>query len=183
MSSDQYLSPIILAVGCKSRVGKDTFIDYISSKWPSITVRFAEPLYNAMYNVQSAINKSHTKQPAILQSLGESLRKVYGEHVFSDIAKLKIQSHLQDTHIKFILIPDLRHKSEYRMLYDLGAIMVRIERPDRPIDRDPTHISEVDLDGYPMDYCLVNSDSLSQFYAKIDLLIEQILSSPMIDDI
>lgn len=167
---------MIIAVGCRSRVGKDTFVDYIASKYESKIIRFAAPLYDAAFAAQMALKQSLVKQPSILQGLGEGIRKAYGADFFVKIAENAIRMSIDSADCQFILIPDLRHKIEFQMLKKYNAITIRIERPHRPIDRDSTHISEIDLDGIDMDIFICNDTDLQTYYDNIDRIVDHLLT-------
>lgn len=163
----------IIAIGCKSRVGKDTMADYIANNYNCKIVRFAEPLYHAAFAAQSALQLETIKQPYILQGLGEAIRKTYGVDFFANIAEKSI---IENLHLgyKYIIIPDLRHRSEYQMLSKFNAICVLINRNDRPLDRDPDHISENDLNPNNMDYIIHNDGTLHEYYTLIDQFLANI---------
>lgn len=72
-----------------------------------------------------------------------------------------------------ILVDDVRFMNELKMLRDLGARMVKIERPG--FAAGGNHASETSLDDYH-DWCcvLLNDGTLDQFKQKVSELPEKL---------
>jgi hypothetical protein len=105
-----------------------------------------------------------TKDPKMLQFIGGGLKDIYGDNIWCDKT-------LKDLDNKSIVICDVRHKVEAEKLKQIGIPILRINRKDRPIDRDPTHISEIDLDDYMFEYMIDNDGTIEELYSKIDQFI------------
>lgn len=158
-----------IAFGYKARSGKDTAVDYITSKYSTHVVRFASPLYDIMWYGQRRVGVSPHKDTRVLQCIGQLFRDVYGDDIWIRSAL----SELPDD-VEVIVVADLRYRSEANILKKLGFHLVRIIRDDRPIDRDPNHSSEVDLDNYPFDDTIVNNGTISELGVKVQLIIDKL---------
>jgi hypothetical protein len=162
-----------LAVGNKARVGKDTFAEYVVRKHGGRVIRIAAGVYETVSRIQEYLGVPREKKPELLQAVGTACRNVYGEDIWVSRALDEIKAAGPDENI---IITDLRFKNEYRELKKAGFTTVRINRPGRPQDRDPNHISEVDLDDVEFDYTIENDGTLEEFYNKIDFIIETLKS-------
>lgn len=156
-----------IAISGKCRSGKDTVADIIISKSKETWTRlsFASALYNCVSNLQSNIGVKVEKDGLLLQTIGEGMRNHYGEKVWVDIVEAYIDAHPLEN----IIVTDLRYRNELRMLSKRGFKIIRVNRKHRPVDRDPNHISEVDLDHITFEYDINNDNSL-------DLLEEKVMS-------
>jgi hypothetical protein len=157
-----------IAFGNKSRVGKDEACSYLQHKYDAKQVRFASALYDCQNYILERLNLPKTKDPRLLQLLGEGLRNLYGRDIWLN----QVVNYINTLPSReCIVVPDLRHKNEADALKKLGFTLVKITRKNRPIDRDPNHISEIDLDEYPFDYKIENDGTLEEFYDKVETLL------------
>ncbi len=159
---------MIIAISGKARSGKDTAADYLRDKYGYEPIRFSAPVYSIVNYIQKTVGVPNVKDPAMLQFIGENLRQYYGEDVWVGILLRSLQPD------KNIVICDARLQIEANELAAAGIPILRINRKERPIDRDPSHISEVDLDNYPFNYVIDNDGTFEEFYAKIDEFITQL---------
>jgi len=154
------------AYGHKARSGKDTAVNYKMEKYGGEVIRFADPVYEISEFIQKRLGRDIKKEPKLLQFIGEGLKGVFNdEEIWAKEAERKIKNIQED---KNIYVPDLRFKCEYQMLKNNGFTCIKINRKDRPIDRDPTHKSEVDLDDVEFDKDINNDGTLEEFYERID---------------
>ena len=86
------------------------------------------------FHTQEYLGVPREKKPELLQAVGMACRNVYGEDVWVSRALDEIAAGPDEN----IIITDLRFKNEYRELKKAGFTTVRINRPGRPQDRDPT---------------------------------------------
>lgn len=177
-----------IAIGGKSRTGKDTVAKIIKRLISHTRIfaesdtheytrmlAFATPLYNCMYAVQDALERKHVKEPKLLQTLGEGLRQHYGDNVFMRIVEDEIYDEYDDSGLhRSVIVTDLRYKNEYDMLRYHGFVTIRVLRPDRPIDRDPNHKSEIDLDDELFDYEIVNDGDLDHLELATSIVYDKI---------
>lgn len=159
------MKPLRIAFGHQARVGKDTACNHLVNRHGGVVLHFSDGLYRIAMGVQKELDKPMQKDPQLLQFLGEGLRGVYGENVWVDplFASLKgIQGN--------VFVGDLRYKNEFLALKKAGFTLVKIEKKNRIIDRDPFHKSETDLAEQDFDYVIQNDDSIEDFYAKLNYL-------------
>jgi len=158
-----------IAFSGKARSGKDSAAAALFQKYQFKTIKFADPLYKLQYHIQDLVEQQHHKDTKLLQFLGEGLRQNVDKDIWVINAKNTIKQ-CEDN----IVITDLRYKNEYDMLKkDFGFFICRIERKNRPIDRDVNHISEVDLDDVEFDAVIHNDGTLDEFNKKIINMLEQ----------
>jgi hypothetical protein len=163
-----------IAVGHQARVGKDTFADYVNDQYKCTTVKFATKLYEITESIQRTLGVEVAKDPVLLQTIGDKMRSHYGEDIFVKQLVNEIADIEKNNPDQNIIITDLRRINEFIAVKNLGFITIRIIKPDRVIDRDPSHISEVDLIDCKFDYEIINDGTLGQFYGKINHILEQI---------
>ena len=161
-----------IAIGHKARSGKDTFADYMVAQYPNTTrMAFADKLYTVAARVQTELGYQPVKDPKLLQALGQSMKHVYGPNVWVDIIEKKI---LATDPMVNIIVTDLRFPQEWDMLQRHGFTRVKINRPNRPIDRDPNDISEIALDDYLFDHVIENIGSMDDYRSAIDRLLSDL---------
>ena len=157
-----------IAFGHKARVGKDECCKYLKSRYNGDILAFSDTLYEVCYGIQKTLNSNQQKDPKLLQFIGEGFRKLYGEDIWVNKLVEKINPD-NDTYVS-----DLRYPNEFQKLKDLGFITVKINRPNRIIDRDPNHISEIALDNYKFDYEIDNDGTLEDLYNKLNKLMGEL---------
>lgn len=170
-----------IALGHQARVGKDTFAEYVRSKVTHCyVIAFSDDLYICMWAIQDALGVPRHKDPKLLQSLGEGMKTVYG----SDIWVNRVEQRIIDIMSRIIhdittapaksitiVVTDMRFKTEREMLLRNNFKTIKITRKNRVIDRDPNHISEIDLQDEPFDYHIANDGTVEEFYAQIDAIL------------
>jgi hypothetical protein len=159
-----------IALGHQARVGKDTFADHLG--WQRVSI--AGPLYELVGDMQRRLGRAVEKDAALLQMIGAGLRDHYGEDVWISQAMRRIEELEAADPTVGIVVTDMRFPNEMRALAAAGFVTVRIERPDRPIDRDPNHPSEIALAGAAFDHVVVNDGDLAGYLAKVDALVAAI---------
>lgn len=164
-----------IAISGKCRSGKDTVADIIISNLGGTWTRmsFASALYKCASSIQTILGIPVEKDGLLLQTIGEGLRKHYGENVWVDIVEAYIDTHPLEN----IIITDLRYRNEMEMLSKRNFEIIRINRKQRPVDRDPNHISEVDLDTTKFDHTLENDEGLERLKEQVADVIFKITSS------
>jgi hypothetical protein len=171
-----------VAFSGKARSGKDTAVSFAINHMldnhdiHSYELRFAEALYKITDQIQEILQMPNCKDPKLLQFIGEGLRQHYGETIFVNIVEKKYQRIMNkeenNPEKTNIFVSDLRYKEEANMLRKNGFIIIRIDRWNRPIDRDPYHKSETDLDDYHFDYTINNDGTLAEFKKKLKDVVE-----------
>lgn len=155
-----------IALGHQARVGKDTFAARMAANMPTMSLAFADDLYTVAGGVQAAIGVPQVKNPRLLQLLGQGLREIYGTGLWVDRVVTKVEG--VNTNI---VVTDMRYVEEMDALKAAGFTTVRILRPGRPIDRDPTHISEIALLEAEFDYTIINDGTETEYLRAVDDLL------------
>lgn len=166
-----------IALGHQARVGKSTFTTRVTQVHGAKVLSFAKPVYEIAASIQKILGKPIRKDPALLQFIGEGLKRVYGDDIF-------VRPVIEECHEIFasdpdanILVDDLRHKIEKKQLEAIGFKCVKVTCSKRPIDRDPNHISEVDLSDAEFHYHLENESTIEDYINNVDLLVDVIAAS------
>lgn len=163
-----------LALGYQSRVGKDTFASYVNYEHGCNILSFARGVYQVTNSIQTILGKPVEKDATLLQIIGTKLREHYGENVWIDRVARSIDEITTADPNANIIVTDMRFKNEMNWLKDHGFITIKITRNDRIIDRDPRHISEIDLEGAEFDYYIENNGTRDEYYSTIDEILSQI---------
>ena len=166
---------MLIALGHKSRVGKDTAADTIGDITEGTIHRlsFAKPLYEIVQGIQRILNVELKKDGTLMQRVGTILRTHYGPDVFVRILAGIIDEKLAANPDCHIIVTDVRLENEFDMLKSKNFTMIKIDRSDRPIDRDPNHISETALDNAIFDHVIENDGTIESFREKIVELLKK----------
>jgi len=150
---------LVLGIGHKAHHGKDTCAQAMVESAPADVLRigFADALYDYC-RIEFGMK---TKDAYLLQKVGTNLR-AENPQVWIDAVYWKIV----EKKPKVVVISDLRHLNEAQFIKDLRGYTIKVERlvgetPYQAGDRDPNHVSEVQLDGYSFDLTITNRDLLS----------------------
>lgn len=163
---------MLIGFGNKSRSGKDSCADYLISECGFTKVSFAEPLYEIASAIQYTLHIDEKKDPLLMQNIADAMKRTYGNDVFVVIAERKIKRLLSLG--KSVVVSDVRHNEEFNMIKSHGGLCIKINRIDRIIDRDSTHISETQLDDASWDYEISNDSTFDNLYSSIDELLVKI---------
>ena len=154
-----------IAFGSKSKTGKDYAANILQKNFSFDRMAFAEPLYKICGFIQATLEEPIEKDRELLQSQGESIKKVKGRDVWAK--KIEKQILRSFEHERSVVITDLRFKEEWDMLLKYGFLKVRINRKDRPITGPVDHISEIDLDNHVWDVIIENDKGKEEFKEKV----------------
>jgi hypothetical protein len=166
--------PIVVALGYKSGVGKDTVGAYFTKHHGFARVAFADPLkYASMglfsLSVSDVFNCKDEEQKRfgcktprhIIQRMGDAVRREFGTDILVQIARNNIIELIKDG--RDVVITDLRMLQEVEMLKELKALNVKLWHIERPINKGGAsgktalHQTEHELDGFTgWDVTLVN---------------------------
>ena len=126
-------------------------------------VRFGELVKEAGYTA----TKEHADARAYLQGLGTEVgRKMFGEDVWTDIARRKLVALHAKGHA---VITGLRYQNELDMVKDLGGVAVWVARPGLDAPND-THTSETSLSMADFDILVDNDGTLKDLRREATLL-------------
>lgn len=187
--------PIKLALGHKSRVGKDTAADAITETYGGHIIRFAEPVYEAAARYLLSLTGNAYKMPELLQLTGGLMRLsnnmpvriaerklgeierygVFLRHnwgVYTPLAAVVKAGYNKCTG-KYIgrntIVVDMRYTDEMEMLVRNDFETVRITRADydKVVDRDTRHVSEWALDRSIFRHDWENTGTIDKFKADV----------------
>jgi len=161
----------IIAFGHKEGVGKDTAGKILVARGYT-RVYFAEGVYEICGGIQRALGVPVEKDPQLLQTVGHGLKAVYGADVWVRRLRRQLREHVAAGRTKFV-ITDLRHQVEMDYLRSVGAKLIKLERDGRVLTRDPTHISEIELDGAEFDHVVENNGTVESLAQKIYTILEK----------
>lgn len=125
-------------------------------------------------NYKRFLGKVLSTPREVLQFVGTDIMRFYVPTYHIDVVKKKV---LESNNI---IITDVRFKNEANLVYELGGLLIRVERPDylRAVRGSgmSTHISETMLDGWNnWSYCLYNtSNDLSTLRVQIRVMLKDL---------
>lgn len=156
-----------LAFGYKSRVGKDTCVEYLISKYGGKKVSFASPLYNILHYAQRACGFPEQKDRKFLQYVGTEWARNQCNNVWLD----KVSETLKADSTTNMYISDLRFLNEFESLRRQNVTLIRIDSKRALIDdhESSTSLDSVDADRW--DYIVENSSSLQDLYTSLDSIV------------
>lgn len=164
-----------IAFGCQARVGKDTAVKYLMTRYPqSIKISFADPLYDILNYAQKICGFTREKDRKFLQWIGTDWAREKDQEVWLKAVERKINKIPNDT---AVFISDLRFPNEFDLCKKLGFRMVLLRRNDRVVKdfaatSEAKHKSELCLIERPpecWDYIIDNNGSLENLYSQLDL--------------
>lgn len=159
----------IIAFGHKEGVGKDTAGGILVARGYT-RLYFADGVYEICGGIQRSLGEPVVKCPQLLQLVGHGLKSVYGDNVWVRKLRAQLEKHAAAGVTKFV-ITDLRHNVEVDYLRGIGAKLVKLSRKSRVLTRDPTHISETELDDAKFDYYIDNDGTVAELAEKIDMIV------------
>lgn len=159
-----------IALGYQSRVGKDTFADYLVSKGLAIKLSFAEDVYIIATWIQKFIGKPVEKDRGLLQLVGTGITEHYGEPIWTKRLMEKVNKVSEEHPNLGIVVTDMRFPSDMKALVNAGFTTIKITRKNRPIDEYMDHISERALADAKFDYTITNDGSFKEFGKKVQTL-------------
>lgn len=122
--------------------------------------------------VEDTTGRKGEKVTWLLQMIGADFRNIVDQNIWVNIASDNIAAVLSRDPNANICCPDVRFPNEYEMLENAGFALVKINRKNRPIDRDPNHLSETALDKHPFHIVIDNDSTLDAYIATLDLTLE-----------
>ena len=165
-------SPYLIAIGSKSRIGKDALADILirllrKTPFQAYTrISFSEPVYRIASLIQIQTGKKVEKNVPLLQFVGDGLKEVFNDPaLWVPEAEEKVKgAKLQGNSV---IITDLRYKEEWDMVKKHKIITLRLNGERRgEYKGDPNHKSEVDLDDEKWDFIIENDGSLEDLEEK-----------------
>lgn len=183
-----------IAVCGLARTGKDTVADYLEKKYSFAQFAFAADMKRIFHELFPGV-PTNPKPRRPYQVFGEGIRKLDidgAESVWIDGCLRKVDAYVWwqaevDERGANVVITDLRLPAEYARLKDEGFTIVRVTAPDDVrlarakqagddfTTDDLAHETESYVDGFEVDYEIVNDGSLDELYAQVDGLIASLI--------
>lgn len=162
--------PLRIAFAHKARSGKDTAVGWFINKFGGVNSKFTASLYGCMFAVQDYLKIPYEKDTLFLQVIGTQWGRAKDPNFWTKRVKIPVDQNC--------FISDCRFKNEAQFLREQGFILVKINRDLKyrlPLDRDPNHPSEIDLDDWnDWDYVINNNGTLEDYYIKLRQLADDI---------
>lgn len=132
---------VVIGLGAKARSGKDTVAAAIANQQPGVKVQGFAVALKAYCHVAHGMRE---KDSRLLQVVGTDVWR----HLDPDIWVRVLHDMTHNDPPRVLIVPDVRFPNEADFIHQVGGYLARIDRIDRPIDRDPNHPSETALDTY-----------------------------------
>ena len=190
----------IIGLCGNKRAGKDSFADYLMSKYKTIQkYSFAGPLKKACQimfclsseqidgTLKETVDKRWGLSPRqIFQTFGTDLvRNEYPklvpgtqvEKIGSSFWVYRFQiwyeNWIKENPKKVLIITDIRFPDEFEVLKNMGGTIIKITRPSYSINDN--HISEKNISKINGDYHIINEGTLNEYQNKIEQLYLKII--------
>lgn len=162
---------VIIGIAGKAHSGKDTMANYLVGYQGFKQYAFADVLKSIIvdnFDVHTEELWCSTKTQEVrklLQGTGTILRTYCGDNFFVD----EVVKQIDDSNDHFVCISDVRYLNEAEAIKARNGFIIKIERPTaEPIEFNPNHDSETELDGYDgFDAVIENNRSIPVFCQKI----------------
>lgn len=177
---------IKIAITGKLRSGKDSAAWHLFYAHDfAVPIAFGTTLKNMYHSLFPWVNKDAKPREAY-QKFGQLMREQFDEDVWVKHAARSVDFALDSRKTVGVVISDLRQPNEYEWAKSNGFIIVRVTAPDElRIERakaagddfsaeDLAHDTEQHVDGFAVDYEVVNDGSLADLYAQVDAVMDEI---------
>jgi dephospho-CoA kinase len=171
----------------KMRAGKDEISNHLHIRYGFDKVAFGDALKRIAHETFPWISEG-SKPRALYQQFGQLMREIDSD-VWIKHAERKVKGTI-DFRVNTgaervgIVITDLRQQNEYDWARANGFTIIRVTAPDdvriaRAIragdsfsENDLEHVTESAIDGFAVDYDIVNDGSVAELQAQIDAIME-----------
>lgn len=183
---DKHGYPSIIGITGKKGSGKDTVGQYLREHYAYRTVAYADALKRAVLIhdplVADGLRVKHFVQilgwdgakrakPEIrrtLQHFGDAARFLDPDIFLAPIAGEIRWATKWD---RRVAVTDVRRRNEADQIRAAGGMILRINRPG---DDGDTHVSETDLDDYPVDFTIDNDGDLLTLYGRVATALDTV---------
>ena len=161
---------MIIGLTGYARSGKDEVAKILVEEFGYKRVAFADKIKTLLYETNPQVGgnrlqhlvstygwdvaKSQPEVRHLLQTLGVSARKIFGENFWVDQAILNVHPSER------IVISDVRFENEAERIQSLSGQIWRIKRTG--VQAVNAHVSETQMDGYKVDKILQNGGTLDE---------------------
>jgi hypothetical protein len=166
-----------------ARAGKDTAAGLLTATYGHRRIAFADPVRDLLARVNPWVTpgvrlstvldsaggwddaKDIPEVRRLLQECGTSARDILGDNVWVQVAFGRMWRRGEP-----IVVTDVRFYNEAVALRDHGFLLIRLTRAAAPPIRP--HVSENNLDGYPVDHTFANDGDLDGLAAFLGATVE-----------
>jgi hypothetical protein len=175
----------IIGLSGYARTGKDTLADFLAQRHGFEKKSFADPMREALYALDPNIDVDGWRSPLssavdafgwdglkaistevrpLLQRFGTEVgRAMWGTDFWVDAAMRRV--------VGPTIFADVRFPNEADAVRNAGGVVWRVQRSG--VEPANGHASEHALDGYVFDAVIDNSGSLTDLYAKAEILLSE----------
>ena len=180
------ISVVKIALTGKMRSGKDTVAHHLYIRHGFDRVAFGTELKKNAHAVFPWISE-HSKPRALYQKFGQLMREIdpnvwvkHAERAVNGAIDFRVNTGAERVGV---VITDLRQQNEYEWARANGFTIIRVTAPDdvrigRAVAanddftlHDLTHETELAIDGFAVDYEIVNDGSVDDLKAKVDAIM------------
>jgi hypothetical protein len=177
---------VLIGLTGYARVGKDSTADFMVRDYDYVKMSFADPMRKALVTLDPIIRLGESmpvhlsqvlpsmtwdelkaESPDIrplMQRLGTEVgRNMFGENFWVNLAMAEAEK------LENVVFADVRFKNEADAISEAGGIIIRVSREGFGPANE--HVSETDMDDYPVDYVINNSSNLDKLSAKVNVLL------------
>jgi hypothetical protein len=179
--------PPLIGISGKAGSGKDTVAAYLVEKHGYFSLAFADPIKAIGREVfdftgreldgdlKEVPDHRFNKSPRwVMQTIGTDFRNIW-PLVWVKHLENRIRRHWSSPSFpravgaRPLVITDVRFVDEARMLYRLGAKLIRVEREGAgAVNGVPGHVSETELDGSAWDLLIYNEGTVGALWEKVE---------------
>jgi dephospho-CoA kinase len=183
--------PVIkIALTGKMRSGKDTVAEHLFFHQGFSRVAFGDALKRNAHAAFPWIPKT-PKPRALYQKFGQIMRQEFDEGIWIKHAELSVRAAI-DYRVNIIgaeqvgvVLTDLRQPNEYEWARANGFSIIRVTAPDEDriaraklagdsfTEADLEHETESHIDGFAVEYEIVNDGSVDALKIQVDAIIAQ----------
>jgi hypothetical protein len=161
---------VIIGLTGYAQSGKDTVANILVEKYGYQRVAFADPIRALLYETNPMLKEGYRVQGLVdvygwdkvkvdypearrlLQDLGVGARKVFGDDFW-------IKQALKNVDYGNYVITDVRFRNEATAIWSMPGTIWRVIRPG--VTAVNAHVSETQMDDYPVDQTFVNSGTIN----------------------
>lgn len=184
--------PIRIALTGKLRTGKSTIADHLWLNYDFEKISFAttlrqvaELLFGHMHEYNNESPTGYSKPRALLQTLGQKMREI-DEDVWIRQAEQAVLWAEDSRRTAGVVIDDLRQPNEYDWARANGFIIIRVEASeelrlrrakqagDSFSEEDLAHDTEQHVEGFSVDYTIINDGDLDDLKRQVDEIMSEI---------